>query len=212
MRTTAVVAVLALSIGCSKKQADKPPEPAPVVAADAAAAPPPPPAVVDAAAPAPAVDAAAAVTEPPPAAAKAICCESTGDATHDTLEFGEKSCKDDLDGDVVEMKDCDVDGDMPIIAAGQTITIAAPGQYVAWKGDDGGNLVACDIRLDAKTATVKCKGGGDKWKKTGKAAVAGAPITFTANADGSATLANGTTSWHLAAEFRYGDVAMKEAK
>lgn len=206
MRTATALAVLALSIGCNKKKADAPPPPA---TGSADAAPP----AADAAAPAPAVDAAQAATAPPPAAGgKAVCCESMGDLVHDTLELNEAVCKGEgLNGDVVEMSTCDVKGEVPIVAAGQAVTITAPGQYVGWKGHEDNQLVVCDIRLDAKAATVKCKGGGDKWKKTGKAPIAGAPITFTPNADGSAILANGTTTWKLAAEYTYEDVEMKEA-
>ncbi len=209
MRIPVLLAALAFSIGCSKKKAaDTPPAPPPPVAADAAASPPPP-APPDAAAPA--VDAAQAAPTPTPGG-KAICCESTGDATHDSLELTAAVCTGDgLNGDVVKLEDCDVKGDVPIIPAGQAVTIAAPGQYVAWAGNEEDQLVACEIKVDAKQATVKCKGGGDEWKKTGKAPVAGAPITLTPNADGTAILANGTTSWKLAAEYRYGDVKMKEA-
>ncbi len=205
----AAVAILALTFGCNKKKADKPAEPVPVPVAVADAAPPPP--VADAA-PVPGTVDAAPTTAPPAVAGKAVCCESTGDATHDTLELSEATCKDDLDGDVVDMKDCDVKGDVPILAADQGVAIAAPGQYVAWKGTDGNQLVVCDLRFDAKDATVKCKGGGDKWKKAGKAAIAdGATLTFIPRADGTAILSNGASKWTLAAEYRYGDVAMKES-
>src|SRR5690349_16620660 len=128
MRMIAVVAALALSIGCNKKKADPPATPPPAPADAAPVAP-----ATDAALPA-GIDAAQAATAPPPtptAAAKAVCCESTGDATHDSLELSEAVCTGPgLEGDVVKLEDCGVKGEVPIIAKGQTITIAAPGQYV----------------------------------------------------------------------------------
>src|SRR5579863_3555040 len=114
----AVIALLALA-ACRDKKPEPLPAPAPAPAApkDAAQVKPLP------------VDAAVAAAK-----STVCCCESTGDATHDTIEGDPSTCTaDDMRGDCVELKSCGLDAPPPVLAVGTAVTVDSSGLVAIWK-------------------------------------------------------------------------------
>ncbi|HTR52628.1 MAG TPA: hypothetical protein VMJ10_18060 [Kofleriaceae bacterium] len=175
--------------------------PAPAPPKDAATA-------VDAVAALPA-DAAAIAAAP-----KVCCCESTGDATHYTIEGEPSACTaDDMGGSCVELKECGLDAPPQVLAAGTLVTIDDGGLVAIWKTTEAKAYGAIEIKPAGAHASVRTNASNDEddhWKKQGRIPTAPGPLTVTAQADGSALISNGKTTWVLQQECRYCPIKMKK--
>jgi hypothetical protein len=148
-------------------------------------------------------------------AATTCCCESTGDATHYTIEGDPSACTaDDMRGSCVELKECGLDAAPRVLAVGTAVAIEADGLVAIWPTKEKKAYAAVEIKPAGGKATVRTNGSDapEPWKKHGTIEMAPGPVTVTAQADGSALVTNGMTTWVLAQEYRYGAVTFKKRK
>jgi hypothetical protein len=141
------------------------------------------------------------------------CCESQGDATHYTIEGDPAACTaDDMNGTCVDLKECELDAMPQILATGTAVTVEGGGLLAVWKTKDEKAFAAFEIKPAGANATVRTTGDNrpDAWMKQGTIPTAPGPVTATAQADGTALITNGKTTWVLAQEHRYGKITFKK--
>jgi hypothetical protein len=215
MKRIAVVVVLGL-MGCGKKKEDaggSAPAPAGSATAGSGSAEA---AGSGSAATAP-VDAAVAAEAPdaPAAVAKVCCCESSGDATHYTIEGDPSACTaDDMRGTCVDLKECELESEPRVMVVGTATTVEPAGLLAIWPTKEKTAFAAVEIKPAGAKATVRTNGGNDPvpWKKQGTIETQPGPLTVTPQADGTAIVTNGKTTWVLEQENRYGKVTFKKHK
>ena len=159
----------------------------------------------------------AASRDPAPVAAsagKVCCCESTGDATHFTIEGDASACTaDDMRGTCEGLKECDLEAPPTVLAVGATVTIDTKKLVAIWPTKEPKAYGALEITLAGKHAVVRTNSSNDQgWKQSGKLPTAPGPVTVTVQADGTALVSNGKTTWVLAQEYRYGSITFKQRK
>ena len=159
--------------------------------------------------PAVAIDAAAVAAAP-----VVCCCESTGDATHYTIEGDPSACTaEDMGGSCVELKECSLDAPPQVLSVGTPVTVEAAGLVAIWKTKEAKAYGAVEIKPAGPHATVRTNGsdsGDDPWKKQIHIPIAPGPITVTAQPDGTALISNGKATWVLEQEYRYGAIKLSK--
>ncbi|MFT3697769.1 MAG: hypothetical protein QM831_31810 [Kofleriaceae bacterium] len=200
-----IAVVLVALVGCGHKD-----EPAGSGSGSASVQPKPPPAI-DASTPdaAIAIDAAVAATAP---AGKFCCCFSSGDADHYSVEGDAATCNaDDMhNGSCVSPDQCGLSSEPSLLVVGTAVTVDDKGLNAYWATKEAKAFGALEIKVHGKDATLRVNGSDNNgFKKAAKIPMTG-PITVTAQADGTALVSNGTATWVLDQDYRYGSITAKK--